>query len=276
MPVFGDVQRPGHRRRRRLHPRPAGRQHDGADDFGGVGPVAEGLAAWLLGAVADHRPDPLDRRAPRGPPEHADSTRRRRRREPSAATPCAPNVARPDRAVVVASWSPSAAASLRRSATAPTTPATCSGWAWPRRLVRHRLRARLLGQVPRLRRARRAAARAAGDDADAERDELHERARRSTGRPCSAAGGCSSGCSACRSSAWSSASSARSGRSVRSHAASGPRTAWAPGSRLVTLDGAPIELPTPTLRPARHGVPRGRASASTTPRSCCCGCRPSC
>ena len=55
------------------------------DEFGGAGPVAEGLAAWLLGAHPADRPDPLDRHATRGP-RHARRRRARREQRGGAVT----------------------------------------------------------------------------------------------------------------------------------------------------------------------------------------------
>ena len=57
MPVFGTFSDRGHQRRRRLHRATCRSSNTTApDDFGGAGPVAEGLAAWLLGAAAARSP----------------------------------------------------------------------------------------------------------------------------------------------------------------------------------------------------------------------------
>ena len=162
-----------------------------------------------------------------------------------------------------------------RSATAPSNTGDLLGLGLAAALVGIGFGLVCVGQVPRPRRARRAGARAAGDHAGRTQDELHEEleltrrdrsvgaaarrpARRFVRQPAS------------------SGSSGRSARSGRSRAASAAARRGGPESRLVTADGDADRGVGTALRPAGHGVPGGRTSASTTPRSCCCGCRPSC
>ena len=117
----------------------------GVDDFGGAGPVAEGLAAWLLALlplIALTRwigtPARGPRRAPRaGRATGAMPTTRSSHdvAERRAASTADRSTSGPTGRRSSRSSSPSPAASSRRSATAPTTPATCSGSAWPPRSV---------------------------------------------------------------------------------------------------------------------------------------------
>ena len=198
MPVFGTFSDAGHRRRRRLHPRPAGEQHDGAGRLRRRRSGRRGPRRVAARAAAADRPDPLDRHAPRGPRRAASSRddRGAPMRDASAdgdrATATGRPTCGPTGRPSSRSSSPSPAASPRRSATAPTTPATCSGSGLAAALVRDRVRARLLGQVPRLRRARRAAARAARDRRRRAKAELHEELRDDR-RACSVGASCSLG-----------------------------------------------------------------------------------
>ena len=134
----------------------------------------------------------------------------------------------------------------------------------------------MLGQVPRPRRARRPAARAARHHARRPAEDLHDEIEHDDARSFGRRKLLLGLSRRCRSSAWSSASSVRSGRSARSRAASGRARRGRPASRLVTVGGiTDRSCRRSHVRPARDRVPRGGTSASTTPRSCCCGCRPS-
>ena len=202
------------------------------------------------------RPDPLDRTSPRGrmtADDRQSGRPTRRHRRPSAR--CPPGQPRAYRAAIVSFivapiggvlaavgyWSGSTESLLGIGLAAV-----------PRR---HRVRARVVGQVPRLRRGRGAAARAAAHH----RCRTRRLPRR--GRDDEADGG------------------QRAGLLVALFAGSlaslvvgfvgpigslGPkprgeraRTNWAAGRRLVTSDGQPIAAERERARPARHRVPRG-------------------
>ena len=102
------------------------------------------------------------------------------------------------------------------------------------------------------------------------------RGARTTGRPFGRRKLARSACWAARSSACSSASSGRSARSDRKPRGERGRTSWRGG--VAARDGARARrsrAPGTTSTSSSPCSPRA-TSASTTPRSCCCACRPSC
>ena len=223
------------------------------DDFGGAGPVAEGLAAWLLALLPLDRPDPLDRHAPTRAATRRSTRRRRHRDRAHRASSPAQRPGLPSGRRLVRR-SPSPAASPRRSATAPTTPATCSGSASPRRCSASGSGS-CAGPSTSTSTSTRCRSASRSSSTPAATAELHEELRRPA--RCSAGASCSLGLLGVSFVSLVVGFVGPIGSLGPKPRGERARTAWRAGSRLVTLDGTPIELAGTDVRPARHGVPRG-------------------